>query len=130
MAASPPDGPSGADAPSTSKGKKNVSNEKESPRRASVSALQNEHHINVQQNSVAYQIVQNNNNVRNPVNNDLLHAKSTLGDGMDMGDPNGSLSSDYNDDDDQDDIVDSDGPQDDISLGDGCNGHLPGSSGL
>ena len=96
VAAPPPDRPSGADAPSTSKGKKNVSNEKESPRRALVSALQNEHHINVQQNTVANQIVQNKN-VRNPVNNEPLHTESTLGGQHGR-------------------HVDSDGPQDDLSL--------------
>ena len=103
----PQDGPSGegAAAPSTSKastskGKKNNPNETESPHRSSVSALQNEHQITVHQNAIDNQIVQN------------------MGGGMDVDDPNGSLSSDYNDED-HDDIIDSDGPQDDLSLGGG-----------
>ena len=107
VAVPPQDGPSGEGAatPSTSKasaskGKKNIPNETESPRRSSVSALQNEHQITVHQNVINNQIVQN------------------MGGGMDMGDPNGSLSSDCNDED-QDDIIDSDGPQDDLSLGGG-----------
>ena len=107
VAVPPQDGPSGEGAatPSTSKaftskGKKNIPNETESPHRSLVSALQNEHQITVHQNVINNQIVQN------------------MGGSMDMGDPNGSLSSDYNDED-QDDIIDSDGPQDDLSLGGG-----------
>ena len=108
MAVPPQDGPSGegAAAPSTSKasaskGKKNIPNETESPRHSLVDALQNEYQITVHQNAIDNQIVQNMG-----------------GASMDMGDPNGSLSSDYNDED-HDDIIDSDGPQDDLSLGGG-----------
>ena len=105
----PQNGPSGEGVatPSTSKasaskGKKNNPNETESPRRSSVSALQNEHQITVHQNAIDNQIVQN------------------MGGSMDVGDPNSSLSSDYNDED-HDDIIDSDGPQDDLSLGGGVD---------